>query len=172
MEILRLVRNFFEQEHKEKEINEVFVTDIVNFYYDYDAKYEVDVLRGLLIHFAIETIVERNTTLDCEKSHKFRINDIVIRYKPDILDIRNGIFWEIKTSKRVHESQLFQMYIYKYLLEKQYGKKFKAKIILVSSQVLEVDVTENINQLGKEKFEKMFLDYIHMREKMLKLVIK
>ena len=175
--VFKIIMDAITQEKILKEKNTIWVTEIVKFYYDTDSNFRFE--RGSLVHFAVQKIIQEwNEAYGIGAylipEFKFAIKlpnfeEFTIIGKVDIYDDLNNVIYEIKTSNFIYEKQLFQVFLYKYLLDYYTRVQNSCKIILFgATNVMCYDVTQAILQKGFV-FSKALFNFLYMRKKMRKL---
>lgn len=98
--------------NKPKQPNEIYVSEIVAFYYPYDKQPVADQLvRGDLYHIAIQNLLKEDCQAEVPLSREF--GDYVIRGRADL--ICPPYIVEIKSSERSYLPGMLQLQIYNYL---------------------------------------------------------
>lgn len=144
---------------EKKEDNILWISDIIHYYFPVDYS-NFDNFRGIVIHEGLESLAKKYFDVDIEYIFVYPINNIKIIGKIDIVDHKKKIIYEIKTHKKIYESDLFQAFLYHYFLYKLTNISYKVRLILVSSQSREVDISEVV-YTKRNIFLKMLYDYVH-----------
>lgn len=150
--LINKIETFFQKNIQKKE-NEIWVSDIVHYYYPTDFSNIPNLsqlaLRGNLIHLGIQEVVKDD--FFCEVPIKLQISGYIIKGKIDLLYKKFPIIVEIKTSSRIYESQVFQLGIYSYIFFKHFRKKPVSFLLLVNHKDLYIrKYTYNYNEIKKK----------------------
>lgn len=148
------IKKLMVDEKKERVKGEVYVTDIVNFYYPPQMPSTPDVfIRGQLYHQAIESLLKEKFNAQTEVSVKIPFNNVTIAGRIDA--IVDDVIIEIKSSEKSLEPAKLQASIYRYMLYKLTGKDYKTVFIdgALNIKVIDPYAYDHVEKLIKKALE-------------------
>lgn len=152
-EIYKIKKGMIE-EKKERAKGEIYVTEIVNFYYPAQSPLTPDVfVRGHLYHRSIESLLQEKFNAQTEVSIKLPFNNYTISGRIDA--VVDDVIVEIKSSEKNLEPAKLQASIYRYMLNKLTGKDYKTMFIDGALNVKVIDPYDynHVEKLIKKALE-------------------